>query len=317
MKTAVLLIAFSRPEPTRQVFEAVRAARPPRLYVAVDGPRRERPDDLGKIAAVREIVSLVDWPCELKTCFREQNLGCGRGPAAAIDWFFDHEPAGIILEDDCLPLPGFFRFCDELLERYADDESIAQICGSSFVPGLAGNDSYYFTKYADIWGWATWRRSWRKADLAMSGWPSWRDAGGLTKLPGSTPAFVAYWTGIFDAMHERGVVDIWDYQWMYSCWRAGLTSISPRRTLIRNIGFGDGATHHIDPARPSYMRPSDQLEFPLSHPAAIRIDPGLERAIARHRYFIRPISELATLVHRVPWLGPPAVSLTKRLRAWK
>ncbi len=118
LKTAVLFLVFNRPDTTAQVFDAIRKARPPRLYVAADGPRANREGEAEKVAKVREIATAVDWPCEVRTLFRDANLGCKRAVSGALDWFFGEEEAGMVLEDDCLPHPDFFRFCDALLERY-------------------------------------------------------------------------------------------------------------------------------------------------------------------------------------------------------
>jgi hypothetical protein len=309
VRSPVLIIAFNRPAPTALVMAAVRAARPPRLYVAVDGPRPGREDDQANCAAVREIASAVDWPCEFLPLFRDANLGCRLGVSSAIDWFFGHEPEGIILEDDCVPDQSFFRYCDELLERYRDDDGVAQVCGSSFLKPQVP-DSYFATKYADIWGWATWRRAWQHADMEMRDWPEWRDAGGLARLSGSTPAFVNVWTHVFDECYA-GRVDTWDYQWMYTCWRQGWTSLMPARSMISNVGYGPDATHTMTERLPAFVRPSAPMPFPLAHPQSLAIDAARERALARVRYALGPRSELAAHVHNIPLAGPPMLSAAR------
>ncbi|HST35292.1 MAG TPA: hypothetical protein VLK25_01495 [Allosphingosinicella sp.] len=312
MESAVLLIVFNRPLPTKAVFDALREARPPRLYVAADGARPGRADDAENCRAVRELVRQVDWPCALLTLFRDENLGCKRGVSGAIDWFFEHEEEGIILEDDCLPVTGFFPYCDELLARFRDDARIAQICGSTFVRPDEDEPSYRYTKYADIWGWATWRRSWTLRDMEMKDWPAWRDAGGLERLAGSTPAFVDYWTKIFDAQHE-GKIDTWDYQWMFTCWRHRLLSVMPSRSQIWNIGWGEDATHTVAGA-PAYVRPAEALRFPLRHNDEVRIDPAIEREIARRRYSISAQTEMGLQLKRLPVMGTLGLSLAKWFR---
>lgn len=317
MKSAVLLISFNRPEQTRRVLDAIRSARPPRLYVACDGPRPDRPEDIAKVSAVRSLAQTVDWPCDVKTLFHEDNQGCRRGPASAIDWLFQHESEGIILEDDCLPQPSFFPYCDELLERFRDDDRIAQICGSSFVPPPVDGVDYWFSKHADIWGWASWRRAWAQVDLDMTAWPSWRDAGGLEKLPGSTPAFVDYWTHIFDVTYDGRLDDCWDYQWMFTCWRAGLLSVVPRVSQVVNVGFDADATHTAgyDHLNPMVVARSEPLAFPLRHNPDLRALPAAERAIGRARYSLNTTSELAARARRIPGVGPALVGLVKSLRA--
>ncbi|MBA4056200.1 MAG: nucleotide-diphospho-sugar transferase, partial [Marivirga sp.] len=162
LETPVLLLIFNRPDTTRRVFEAIRKARPKRLFVAADGPRQHKPEDADRCAKARKIATDVDWECEVKTFFRDTNVGCGRGPSGGISWFFEHVDEGIILEDDCLPSPLFFRFCAELLERYRDDKRVMEIGGNTFMDE-ANRDkeySYYFSSHNNIWGWATWKRAW-------------------------------------------------------------------------------------------------------------------------------------------------------------
>lgn len=183
MRSAVLFLVFNRPDTTRKVFEAIRAAKPQRLYVAADGPRMGSACEAGCCAEVRRIVTDVDWLCDVKFLFREQNLGCKMGPYSGISWFFEHEEEGIIIEDDILPLPSFFPYCDELLERYRDDERVGLISGSNIIyKHYRIQDSYFFSQYSLIWGWASWRRAWQTYDIHMHQWPSLKAGSWLKKL---------------------------------------------------------------------------------------------------------------------------------------
>jgi hypothetical protein len=314
MAPAVLLISFNRPALTRRVLQALRAANVTRLYVAVDGPRPNRPDDLKATAEVRAMASEIDWTAEVLTLFREENLGCKTAVVSAINWFFRQEGEGIILEDDCVPAPSFFRYCDELLERFRDDERIAQICGSTFIPPPR-KGSYWYSKYADIWGWATWRRSWRLADMSMAGWPEWRDSGGLAKLPGSTPGFVAYWTRRFDESYA-GRVDTWDFAWMFACWRRGLLSVLPATPQVENIGFGPDATHtrFFDRVNPQVSQKAQPLTFPLGHVENPAADVSRERAFTRIRYSVDGLAEASAVIERLGPLGQLSVRVAKDLR---
>ena len=153
MTVPILFLIFNRPDTTARVFEAIRAARPPRLYVAADGPRQGREGEAERCESARKIATTVDWPCEVNAVFRESNLGCRVAVSSAIDWFFEAEQEGIILEDDCLPASDFFRFCSELLERFRHDNRVMAICGSSYAEVEAKySGSYYCSYYADIWG---------------------------------------------------------------------------------------------------------------------------------------------------------------------
>jgi len=242
LKTAVLFLVFNRPESTAQVFDAIRKAKPPRLYVAADGPRDDCAGEPERVAKVREISTAVDWPCELKTLFRDKNLGCKHAVSGGISWFFEHEEQGIILEDDCLPHPDFFPFCETLLDRYANDDRVWVITGDNFQNGMQrGDASYYFSHYPHIWGWATWQRVWKNYDVNLTFWPKWKRSEDWRKIF-SDRVERRYWEKVFDDMYEQKV-DTWDYQVIASAWfNYGLTA-TPNVNLISNIGFGTNSTH--------------------------------------------------------------------------
>lgn len=269
LNTAVLFLVFNRLDTTKQVFEAIRLAKPPRLYIAADGARASRVGEAATVQAVRDyVVSHIDWECEVKTLFREQNLGCKYAVSGAITWFFENEEMGIILEDDCLPDPTFFNFCQELLERYRHDQRIGIISGDNFQFGNRRNDdSYYFSKYVHIWGWATWRDRWQNDyDVEIKNWPNIRDHGRVADwLCSKTQQ--DYWSAIFERVYQ-GKVDTWDYQWFFACWLQGRLSILPNANLIFNIGFGSDATHTTVVGALSNMK-TEEMRFPLQHPDGI------------------------------------------------
>jgi hypothetical protein len=267
MRSPVLFLVFNRPEPTAEVFAAIRAAKPPRLYVAADGARPSRLGEAQRCEETRRVATAVDWACEVKTLFREQNLGCKRAVSGALDWFFECEEEGIILEDDCVPDPTFFRYCDELLERYRDDERVALISGDNFQFGrVYGESSYYFSRYAHIWGWASWRRTWRHYDRDVKAWPAFRDSGGLEKIFGARSRQVGYWRQHLDAVHQ-GRIDTWDYQLNFTVWVQHMMTIMPQKNLVKNIGFGNDATHTTESTKFADLR-AQQLDFPLRHPTS-------------------------------------------------
>jgi cephalosporin hydroxylase len=273
MKSAVLFLVFNRPDTTKEVFNAIKAAKPPRLYVAADGIRGDRDGEAERCQQVRRFATDVDWPCELYTRFSEQNLGCKVAVSSAIDWFFSYEEEGIIVEDDVLPLASFFSFCDELLERYRYNDKVTMISGCNLMTErYSTTESYFFSRYCHIWGWATWRRSWSDYDVAMDSWPSWSMQDGLADIAVHSLSAKKYWQDIFNAMYF-GQIDTWDYQWVYSCWRRGGLSVVPSNNLTRNIGFGADATHTImnEPACVLEAIPQE-LSFPLLHPENIQRD---------------------------------------------
>lgn len=270
LTTPVALIIFNRPDTTRQVFEAIRAARPRHLLVVADGPRAERAGEAERCREARSVIEGVDWECRVDTNYAEENLGCKRRVSSGLDWVFDQVEEAIILEDDCLPHPSFFRFCQELLERYRHDPQVGQICGSNLQFNRRSfPHSYYFSRYNHIWGWASWRRAWQCYDLEMSAWPEFRDSRRLDLLlSGSREA--AWWTGVMDQVHA-GAIDTWDCQWTFSFWNHGLRSVIPAVNTISNIGFGPGATHTPVPNKYASM-PREEVLFPLSHPQSLETD---------------------------------------------
>lgn len=277
MHTAVLFLVFNRPDTTRQVFQAIRQARPPRLYIGADGPRDDRPGEKERCDQVRQIATAVDWPCEVKTLFREKNLGCRVGVSTAIDWFFEDEPEGIILEDDCLPDLTFFRFCEELLDRYREETRVMLISGNYFHGNAyTSTKSYFFSRYCHIWGWATWRRAWQYYDSDMDQWPRLRKTDWLRCVGDGHYDFQKYWTRILDSTHA-GKIDTWAYRWNFSCWTQNGLAILPSKNLVKNIGFGENATHTKGDGGWISKMPLESITFPLDHPNEIVRDQVADR----------------------------------------
>jgi hypothetical protein len=266
MTPAVAFLIFNRPETTRRIFAAIRAARPPRLLVVADGPRADRPGEAARCAETRAIIDGVDWPCVVERNFAPENLGCRTRVASGLDWVFSKVEEAIILEDDCLPHPDFFTFCAELLRRYRDDPQIMAVCGNNFHPHLPTAASYHFSKYCWIWGWATWRRAWQHYDVAMSDWRRTRSLGW------PEDSFLnrherEYWSDCFDLVAHQGF-STWDYQWIHTCWRhQGLCAI-PARNLVSNIGFGADATHTVHADERAAL-PTVALG-PIVHPPTVK-----------------------------------------------
>ena len=253
----VLLIVYRRPDLTAQVLDAIAAARPRRLFIAADGPRH--PGETGFCEATRRAASAVTWPCEVLTDFVTANLGCQLRFHSAMDWFFSACESGIILEDDCLPAPDFFRFCQVLLERYRDDARVMHISGENYRRRRESPYSYYFSKYALSWGWASWRRAWRFNDLELRTWPAFRRE---TSAIYDTEDERAYWDPVFQQLYEKRFSS-YDYTWMYACMTQGL-SVHPAVNLVRNIGTPEGSTHMT--TNPFIDRRLEALEAELKHP---------------------------------------------------
>ncbi|SHG97621.1 nucleotide-diphospho-sugar transferase [Flavobacterium johnsoniae] len=244
-KSPVLFLIFNRPDVTEQVFEQIKKMQPEKLYVAADGPRKDKSNEEELCSETRSIINKIDWNCEVKTLFREENLGCKYAVSSAINWFFENEEEGIILEDDCLPSDDFFIFCDAMLEKYRYDTRIRHIGGSNLQMGQKhGEDSYYFSNLTHVWGWASWRRAWKDYDVELSKYKD-IDAESSFKLIFSDPIIVDSWKYIFNKMLRNGI-DTWDYQWTITNFFNNSLSIIPNVNLISNIGFGVNATHTMD-----------------------------------------------------------------------
>ncbi|GAB3242003.1 hemolytic protein HlpA [Hymenobacter seoulensis] len=273
----MLLLIFRRPDLTRRVLQAIRQARPTRLYVAADGPRPGHPTDARRCAEARAVLEEVDWPCQVITLFQDHNLNCGRGPVTALNWFFTHESEGIILEDDCVPSASFFPFCAELLARYRHDARVMHIGGNNFGsearrPQTADAPSYHFSTQRTSWGWATWRRAWALYDYHLTDFHAVAASGALNS------AFSGRLEKRYRLGKMAGVLalpqppDVWDYQWEYTIARHQGLYIVPAVNLVGNIGFGGDSTHTHDPNDTLGCLPAQDLPLPLRHPAQVVAD---------------------------------------------
>lgn len=244
----VLLIAYNRPDTALQVFEQIRKARPAKFYFAVDGPKDA--SGLDNILKVRQLKGLVDWPCEVHSLFREKNFGCGHGPAEAISWAFENEEKLIVLEDDCVASLSFFTFCEEMLNKYANDERVTIISGRSHHEGTKffHNQDYIFSHYAHTWGWATWKRSWSQFDLYMKDFPSWLSVGGAFNVFATNKEGIYYnkWFKLMYDHIEDEVKHTWDGQWMYAFLKNGGLGVIPCYNLIHCIGVGNGTHNGVE-----------------------------------------------------------------------
>jgi len=287
LTTPVLFILFNRPGHTQRVFEQIRAVKPKHLFISADGPRAGVDADHENCRKSRSLVlENIDWDCQVKTLFREFNLGCGVAPAGAITWFFEHVEEGIILEDDCLPCPFFFEFCSELLTHYKGNERVMHIGGDNFQEGnKRGEASYYFSAYNHNWGWATWRRCWDKFEYSITDFN--RTALSLNlESYGFNRRERNFWIDIFEKINEKQPKDIWDYQWVYAIWKNSGFSILPNENLVINIGFGSDATHtKLAPNRFQPMKYGKMDK--LVHPGRIRLDEVADHFTFRNHFHIR------------------------------
>jgi hypothetical protein len=282
LKAAVLFLVFNRLNTTKQVFEAIRQAKPPRLYVAADGPRKAKDGEDTKVKEVRDfVISNVDWDCEVKTLFRKENLGCKIAVSGAIDWFFENEEMGIILEDDCLPSQSFFWFCEELLERYKNDMRVWHVGGNNFgYDHIEELQDYTFTRYGQVWGWASWKNRWDEYE------PNLKDFESNFTSSQSICSSLDISYDEFNSMKKRfynakvGKINTWDYQWQATIILNHGLCIVPFKNLIKNLGDGIDATHTKNDTDRTHL-PIFNLKFPVSENKNYIVDYKVEYFIKR------------------------------------
>lgn len=278
--TPIVFIIFNRPEQTLQVWSLIKSAKPRELFIIADAPREDNVRDLELCRQCRELVEDIDWPCDVRRNYATENMGCGRRIASGLDWVFEQVEEAIILEDDCVPSKSFFLFCEEMLNKYRDNEDVWAIQGTNYR--LAGDDgvSYYFSHYFATWGWATWCRAWQKYDWYMQRYQTWRDSEACRKiLP--VKVYRDYWLEIFDRYFNKlqmgEKLTAWSYQFYLTVLSHEGLVLYPNKNLVANIGYGEDATHTkgINLAT-NYeyqsTRIAEELDFPLVHPASVQPD---------------------------------------------
>lgn len=268
MNTPILLITFNRPDHVRRVLTEIRKQKPMELYVCQDGAREGNENDKKKVQEVRDVVKeLVDWPCNLHTLYQEKNLGCGPGPAAGITWFFENVEQGIVMEDDCLPHPDFFGYCEELLERYKDNPQVQFINATLYHDRWHCDASYSFSHYMVTGAWAAWRRSWTGFDLDLHSLNAKVFSRQVYRLTKSRTEADWWYFKVLEIQRDKEKKSYWDFQMQIHLFLNNALTIHPRVNLISNIGFDAEGTHtKTDDGR------GDKSVFPilpLSHPAEI------------------------------------------------
>jgi hypothetical protein len=284
MDTPLLLIVFNRPDAARAVIESLRGTRPSKLYIAADGPRAGVPGEAERCQDARAAAQAVDWPCDVRTLFSDVNRGVDPAVELAIDWFFEHEEAGIILEDDCIPHPDFFRFSSVLLDRYREESHVMMISGDNFQGGRCyGDGSYYFSRYPSIWGWATWRRAWKRYDRTLAGLPAFERRHAIESIIPSASE-QRYWLRFFRSLRS-GRRTAWDAKWVFSVWDADGVCVTPNVNLVQNIGFGENATHTTSGAG-LWSIPAMPLLGDMAHPASRAIARGADERLFKAVYAV-------------------------------
>ena len=291
MKVPVLIIVFNRLETVKQVFSQIKAYQPEKFYIASDGARSTCVGEDEKVNEVREyILKNIDWDCKVETLFGEVNIGCKYGPQNAISWFFENEENGIILEDDCLPSEDFFPYCEELLKKYDNDFRVFGITGTNFHSNQPISDSYYFSSYFFTWGWASWRSRWEKHMQMQDSFHLHLKDAGNRKLIDNKYAQTSLIKNAIASYEDE--IDAWDYLWILSCVIQDGLIVTPKKNLVKNIGFGDDATHTAGNLK--NQREHELINFPLDHPTTIHVNNKMDNLLFKNvLYWISPLDKIS------------------------
>lgn len=275
----IIFLVYRRPDLTEQSFAAIRDAEPRRLLVVADGPKNQE-EALLTDETRRVIREGVDWDCDVSWNVAEENMGLANRVSSGISWAFDDVDRAIILEDDCIAHPDFFRFCSELLTQYESNPEVMAITGDNYQGGKKrGRASYYFSIFPHCWGWATWKRAWNHYDHSLQNWPETQKF--IDSL--DDDSFRDFW---LDARRDldEGKVDSWAYRWVFSMWAARGLAATPNANLVENIGFGEDATHAIE--TPSWVPAKCSLKWPLEHPRRVRRNANADRYVCQNVFRI-------------------------------
>lgn len=263
MKKPLLFLIFNRLDTVQEVFEQIKIAKPPRLYISSDAAREHVAGEKEKVQAVRDyVMSNIDWECEVKTKFNEENMGCGKGISSALTWFFECEEDGIILEDDCVPTQSFFSFCEEMLDYYKDNKNIWMITGNNFINLENMQESYYFSKISHVWGWATWADRWENFKLDLTDY----DKKNLRNISSNCNVRY-YWNEILSKM-KKHEIDTWDYPWLFAIIKNKGLCVIPKLNMVKNIGVC-GA--HFDQMNKLLFTKTYDIDN-IIHPSKIKVD---------------------------------------------
>ena len=269
LETPVVFMIFRRPELTRRVFERIARAQPRQLFIIADGPRNTA--EMEYCQATRTVVEQIDWDCDVRRNYADENMGLRARFASGLNWVFEQVETAIILEDDCIPDASFFEFCETLLNKYSNNPNVMHISGANFGYTRPANvdDSYYFTIHAHVWGWATWRRAWAHYDLDMK---VWENPAVRRRVLRKHPWWIRhYWSNVLSAVHSRKI-NTWDYQWLFSCLAHDGLCIMPFENLISNEGTTPDSVHVFTSDSPYIGRPLSPVAFPLKHPGNLVAD---------------------------------------------
>ena len=273
MELPLLILAWKRPFFTSKLVNAIRDVKPKNIFLACDGADLNNYKEIELVQQTRDILDQeIDWPCEKHKFYGTHNQGCRLGVSRAINWFFENVSEGVILEDDCIPHPDFFKFSELLIDRFRDDKRIWSISGNNYQNGnWRGDGSYYFSKFPHCWGWATWKDRWEFYSQEKFIWAKLNKAKMLNNIF-PTKKELKYWSLIFNKLYKENKPDSWAYRWFLVCQAKGGLNVLPNQNLVQNIGFNSNATHTKrgeSPIKLEFKNNESSVIFPLVEPSFI------------------------------------------------
>lgn len=280
-KTPILILVYNRSKYINKLLEILRKLNAQNIYVSFDGAKKHK-EDVNKCKEVTRSINNINWKCNLYKNFLNKNYGCKLGVSKGLDWFFSKVKQGIIIEDDCIPSQDFFYFCEWSLNTYKHDKRVGGITGNNFLNNKVKlKDSFYYSKYAHCWGWATWRRTWKNYDKSVKFWENF-------KLSEKWEYFFLnhrekkYWEKIFNNVVNYSL-DSWAYPWMLCIWKNEQLIITPKKNLVLNIGFNKDATHTNSKIHNFYYKVS-KLKKPYVAPKKIIVNERADNYVFRNHY---------------------------------
>lgn len=289
IKTPVVLLTFNRPDTTIQVFEQIRRAEPQKLYLVSDAAREGRIQEAQKVSEIRDYIEHhIDWPCTLYRIYAENNMGCQLRVSGAITEVFQREEAAIMLEDDCVPHIDFFRYCEEMLEKYKADSRIMMVSGCKLAQDYPVSQSYFFSNTAGIWGWATWKRAWEHFDFSMKEWPEFKKSKKIHAIYPEGAAQII--EGEIDRTYQ-GTINSWAYRWLLARLVHGGLGIVPGKNLVQNIGLNDENATHTKGEIKTVFR-TEGLSFPLIPNDDVTANREYEKEVEKIYYRVNIVQKL-------------------------
>ena len=280
----ILILVFNRPRKFEKVIKALKVIKPKKIFIFANGPRDKYIKDIKLCEDTRDLIKKINWKCKIYKNFQHKNLGLNLGVYTGISWFFKNVDFGIVLEDDCIPNPSFFKYVDVIEKKFSKNKNIGIISGNNFINNKSKYD-YLYTKWSFTWGWATWSRNWKSFDYNLKYWKKFRKSEDWKNLNKDFNQYKTF-THIFNFSLNRKKIDLitWDYRWMLHLWFNKLTNIIPKHNLVKNIGFDSEATHTFRKNENLKLN-FKKFQFPLKHNVKFKVNKKFDDKVFYSVYY--------------------------------